>query len=122
MNAMGWVVVPFIVMLFVLLPALITAVMLLVSVGIFGMTRVRSAITVVNVIMAAVVCLTIVSQTGKLRLHDGFRQEMVQVPGALRTAHISPSGPFAYALIEMGKGRTSQGLQEIAWLTLLNGL
>src|SRR5258706_9110663 len=91
MNAVGWVVVPFIVLLFVLLPALITALLLLVSVSIFGMKRVRSAITAVNVIMAAVACLTIVSQTGKLRLHDGLRQEMVQLPRSRRTAHLSPS-------------------------------
>ena len=121
-GAAGWALIPLVVMLFVLLPALITALLLLVALAVFGMKRVRSAITVVNVIMAAVVCLTIVSQTGRLRIHSGFQQEFIQTPGVLRTAHISPSGPFAYSLVELGKGHLSQGLRELGWLTLLNGL
>ena len=56
----GWLLVPLLIGLFVLLPALLTALGLLLALTAFGMRRLRSAIGLMNAVMAIIVCLTIV--------------------------------------------------------------
>ncbi len=74
--------------LIVLLPACMTAVVLLLAVHWLGYGRVRSAIAAVNVLLGAVVCVVVVSQITGLRLQEGFH--------ALVSSTANPSGRIAY--------------------------
>src|SRR5438270_266793 len=80
--------------LFVLLPALTTALVLLMALACLGMRRIRSAITLVNAVMATVVCLTIVTQTSKIQFHRAlFHGAGLMVAGSSPAARLSPSAP-----------------------------
>jgi ABC-2 type transport system permease protein len=92
----------------------------LVALSVFGARRVRRAITIVNAVMAAVVCLTIATQTGRMQLHTGIRgglEMAARLPN--RTVHRGPSAPFAAALVHIGKGGPGAGVREIAAVALL---
>src|SRR5439155_15554272 len=69
----GWIVLILLVAMFMMLPVLITSLFLLLALSLFGARRVRQAVSVVNAVMAGIVCLTIASQTGRMQLHYGIR-------------------------------------------------
>jgi hypothetical protein len=119
----AWPVVAYLIGLFVLLPALATALLLLVALSLFGMRRVRSAIATVNVVMATAVCLTIVIQVNRLPVHHGMTSLLMPgSPVASSSARLSPSAWFADALIKLSAGQTAGGLTQLGHLTLLIGL
>lgn len=112
----GWIFVPLLVMLFVLLPALLTALGLLLALGLMGMRRLRGAITLVNAVTGAVVCLTIVTEIGHQGLgRHGFGQILSgQAQGLMETsavAHLTPSAWFAALLLAVSSGDTAGALR-----------
>jgi ABC-2 type transport system permease protein len=119
-----WIFVLVLTLLFVLVPALATALVLLASLSLFGMKRVRRAIAVVNLLMAAIVCMTIVLQVNRLPirhgfgLSDGVSVTADRVASSLITnnnsAHASPSGWFAKALIQAGDGHGASAFGNLA--------
>lgn len=105
----GWLLLPVLVGLFILVPALITALALLVALAILGMQRLRAAVTVLNAVMAAAVCVTIVLEAPHLSLSPGQISDSTFVlPANLATtsptAHFGPSGWFAAWLLAMAQG------------------
>jgi hypothetical protein len=73
--------------------------------------------------MAAVVCLTIVSQTGRIRFQEMFGTGVgAVVTGTSSFAHTGPSAPFAWTLIELSEGRFPEGLRELGWIVVLIAL
>jgi len=123
LPASGWLVLALLILLFVLLPALVTAFGLLIALAILGMRKVRSAITAVNAIMATVVCLTIVLQASRLQLHQGFHYALTPtITSASPSAHYGPSGWFAWALIALAGNDAASGLRVLGGLALLIGL
>ncbi len=109
----AWIVVPLLVMLFVLLPALLTALALLLALGLMGMRRLRGAITLVNAVTGAIVCLTIVTEIGHQGLgRHGFGQILSgQASGLMEpsvVAHLTPSAWFAALLLALS-GRDAAG-------------
>ena len=110
-----WLVLPLLVALFVLLPVLITSLLLLSSLSLFGAKRVRRAITIVNAVMAATVCLTIAAQTGRMQLHTGLRGGLESAARNSDPAiHEGPSAPFAAALLALGEGAIPAGLGRLS--------
>ena len=122
----GWILVPLLVTLFVLLPALLTALALLLALGLMGMRRLRGAITLVNAVTGAIVCLTIVTEIGHqgLRRH-GFAQILNgQTLGLMETsvvAHLTPSAWFAALLLALSTGNVTVGLRSSAEILLMVG-
>jgi ABC-2 type transport system permease protein len=106
----AWIIVPLLVMLFVLMPALLTALALLIALGVMGMRRLRGAITLVNAVTGAIVCLTIVTEIGHQGLgRHGFGQALTgqQVAGLMEpspVAHVTPSAWFATLLLALSVG------------------
>jgi ABC-2 type transport system permease protein len=117
----GWPVLLLIVALFVLLPALATALLLLLALALFGMRRVRGAIATVNVLLATVVCLTIVMQINQLPIHQSLNSMLSTPPpiSARGAAHAGPSAWFANSLISISKGEWGVGLAQLGWIALL---
>ncbi len=123
-GGVWWLFVLVLTLLFVLVPALATALALLASLSLFGMRRVRRAIAFVNLTMAAIVCLTIVVQVNRLPIRHGFGFSNGSafhpdgIASSLLTsspsAHASPSGWFASALIDVGLGRPISALKRLA--------
>lgn len=130
-GGVWWLFVLLLTLLFVFVPALATALALLASLSLFGMRRVRSAIAVVNLAIAAIVCLTIVVQVNRLPIRHGFglaggvSLQSPDVASSLLTsspsAHASPSGWFARALISLGEGRIADALASVALIGLVVG-
>ena len=116
----GWLLVPPLVTLFVLLPVLITSLVLMAALALFGARRVRRAISVVNAVMAAVVCLTIATQTGRMQLHTGIRDGL---ESAARQSTLAvrqgPAAPFAESLIEAGAGQLAPAAIKLGEICLL---
>ena len=111
----SWIIVPLLVTLFVLLPALLTALALLLALALLGMRRLRGAITLVNAVTGAIVCLTIVTEIGHQGLgRHGFGQILSgQAPGLMETsavAHMTPSAWFAALLLALSSGNTGSAL------------
>jgi ABC-2 type transport system permease protein len=119
LNLIGWGVLSLVVALFVLLPALITAFLLLVALAAFGMRRVRGAITAVNALMALGVCLTIVVQTSQLQLNRGIHGLLANARAASPSAMYGPSGWFADCLIAISQGDLWWSLRNLVGLTAL---
>ena len=112
----AWILVPLLVMLFVLLPALLTASGLLLALGLMGMRRLRGAITLVNAVTGAIVCLTIVTEIGHQGLgRHGFGQILNgQTAGLMEpsiVAHITPSAWFAALLLALHSGNVGEMLR-----------
>lgn len=102
---LGWLLLPILILLFVLLPALLTALGLLLALAVFGMRRLRSAIGLMNAVMAIVVCLTIVMEAHYLPIRSGtlgaslFEPSMIQRSSP--AAHYAPSYFFAETLLAL---------------------
>lgn len=112
----AWILAPLLVTLFVLLPALLTALALLLALGLLGMRRLRGAITLVNALTGAIVCLTIVTEIGHQGLgRHGLGQILSgQTPNLMQTsvtAHITPSAWFATLLLGLSSGDTKGALR-----------
>ena len=122
LPATGWIMVPLLTILFLLLPVLLTALMLLMALELLGTRRVRGAITTVNVLMASLVCLTVVVQAGHIQFHVAPGLRMDALTSGTTSAHLSPSAPFAWSLVQMAQGRTLPGIVEVLWLMLLVAL
>lgn len=103
----GWLLLPLLIALFVLVPALLTALALLVALSLLGMRRLRAAITVLNALMAAAVCITIVLEAPRLN-PLAQATPLAALPPDLTvsssSAHFAPSGWFAAWLLAMAKG------------------
>jgi ABC-2 type transport system permease protein len=120
LSVAAWPALAYLIGLFVLLPALATALLLLVALSLFGMRRVRSAIATVNIVMATAVCLTIVVQVNRLPVHHGMTSLLMPgSPVASSSARLSPSAWFADALIKLSAGETAAGMTQLGQLTLL---
>lgn len=128
-GGIWWLFVVALTLLFVFVPALATALALLASLSLFGVKRVRRAIAVVNLVMAAIVCLTIVVQVNRLPIRHGYgftNGASLQSPGLAATlltsspsAHASPSGWFAKALISVGKRQFGDAIQGLMLISLV---
>lgn len=122
----AWLLVPLLVMLFVLLPALLTALGLLLALAALGMRRLRGAITLANALTGSVVCLTIVTEVGHQGLgQHGFGQILSgQAHGLMETsvaAHLSPSAWFATLLLKLSYGQFGQAFLAGLWILLIVG-
>jgi ABC-2 type transport system permease protein len=103
----GWLLLPLLIVLFVLLPALLTAFGLLLALAAFGIRRLRAAIGLLNLVMAFVVCLTIVLEAKYLpRQSLPVHPSQLTLPPQLAmhrspAAHTAPSQWFASALLAL---------------------
>src|SRR5579884_1656900 len=100
----GWLLVIPLIALFVLLPALMTALLLLMILAIVGMRRLRSGIALLNAVMAITVCITIVLEARHLPLHPaafggGLNALGPSLTSTSPAAHLAPSGAFATVLL-----------------------
>jgi ABC-2 type transport system permease protein len=103
---LAWLLAPILIALFVLLPALLTALALLLALAFFGVGRVRSAITLVNVLMGVGVCITFVLEARNLPLKlmnsaSGFSALEPSLNATSVAAHVAPSHWFAEALLAL---------------------
>lgn len=116
----AWLLMPVFIALFLLLPALLTSLGLLILLTVLGMKRLRAAITSLNALMAVGVCITIVLEASHSPFRPGaWGAGLVQAQTALQArseaAHLSPSAWFAEAML--GLGRTSALATETALLS-----
>ncbi len=111
---MGWLLLPPLVALFVLLPALLTALGLLLLLAAFGIRRLRAAIAALNALMALVVCATIVLEAARLPRPGGLRTALIPAPSP--AAHAAPSAWFARALIGLSGGGRAEYFSALAGL------
>jgi ABC-2 type transport system permease protein len=110
LGFLGWIALTANVLMFVLLPALITSLLLMLALALFGMQRVRGAIAAVNAILALVVCMTIVIQTSNLQLQHGIQGfGRFRDPNAHASVFYAPSAWFAQSLLSFSKGDPVQG-------------
>ena len=103
----GWLCVPLLVGLFVLLPALIIALALLLILAAVGVRRLRSAISLLNALSGVVVCLTLIAEFGQQGLGTGGFQELLtaRVETLAKTspaAHFAPSAWFSALFLGLG--------------------
>lgn len=93
------------IVLFVFLPALFTALGLLLALVVFGMRRVRQAIGLMNAVMAIIVCITIVLEAHYLPLRTGAAGGVLFQPSVAQhsspAAHHAPSFYFANLLLAL---------------------
>ena len=111
LPAWGWLVVVPLIALFVLLPALLTALLLLIILAVVGMRRLRSGIALLNAVMAITVCITIVLEARHLPLHPAAFGGGLSALGPSLTstspaAHLAPSGVFAAVLLGLAQRDT----------------
>ena len=104
-SLLAWILLPLVLALFVLMPALLTSAILLIALGVFGPKRVSGAISTVNIVLGAVVCLTIVSQIHSLpvggMISFGARESVGQ---SSISAHAPISSWFAQMVLAMAHG------------------
>lgn len=105
-----WVILFLLIVLFMLLPALLTAFALLVALAVVGMSRLRAAITLINVLMGIGVCITFVLEARNLPFKfSGANGEMSQFHPVLHsvstTAHLLPSAWFAGVIVELAQAK-----------------
>ncbi|MEP6756285.1 MAG: hypothetical protein ABJA67_12345 [Chthonomonadales bacterium] len=117
----AWILLPLVVALFILIPALLTSVILLIALGIFGPKRVGSAISTVNIVLAAVVCLTIVSQINNMPVGPGIMPRATE-PHIASSTHAPISSWFAHLVISMGNGNWVSVSKWLLGLSLLTAM
>lgn len=106
LNAFGWLLILPLTALFVLLPALATALGLLLALAALGMHRLRAAVSLLNALLAIAVCITVVLESGHMSTRVGALQEPLSALGAglsepSRAAHLLPSAWFARTLLAL---------------------
>src|SRR5579884_3825744 len=85
---------------------------LLLALAVLGVQRLRSAITVLNAVMAAVICITIVLEAGHLPLRPGMLDaSLTSLTTSSATAHHAPSSWFSTALLAMARADLTGTLQ-----------
>lgn len=115
----GWALIPLFIALFVLLPALLTALGLLVVLALVGIHRLRTAIGLLNLIMALLVCLIIVQEAHHLPIRTATLNDALTgiAPASLAHrspgAHLAPSAWFATALLAMGRGTAVEWMRTL---------
>ncbi len=104
-SVLGWVLLPIVIAQFVLFPALLTSLGLLVLLQFLGMRRMRSAIAILNVLMALVVCVIFIIETQHIPLHPGvFAEHSTVMPTLIPKVptsylpHVMPSAWFVVLL------------------------
>lgn len=102
----GWLFLPIIIMLFALLPALITAFALLLLLAIVGMRRLRSAVTLLNAFTGTVVCIAVLSRIGAgrtsaLSMHAVLEEHLKTLANPSGFAQVSPTGWFTDIFLVM---------------------
>lgn len=121
LSVAGWPALLVLLLLFLLLPALATALLLLVALAVFGMRRLRRVIAVANLALATFVCLTMVLEVQRLPI----RQALTAWPPTAAVTpggpHVGPSGWFSTALLNIAHGDWSAGMSRIGVLSLLIG-
>lgn len=130
LTLLGWLLVPLIILLFVLFPAILTAMGLLILLGILGMRRIRSAITLLNAFMAISVCVIFIIETQKMPVHLGMLGNSFTSVSLLRTQtsfipHIAPSAWFVTLLRSLSVGSGFDGVRaggSLLWIGFLNGV
>jgi len=119
--ALSWIWLPailYLLVLFLLLPVLVTAWLLLIALMAVGIQRVRSAITTVNTLMAAIVCMTIVFQASHFPIPRGIRFGADALSsGWISRSPYNPSAWFAEAFVGLAQGRELDALYRIILLT-----
>ncbi len=105
----GWLLLPLTTLLFALLPALITALLLLILLAGLGMRRLRSAVTMLNALTGTVVCVAVLSRIGASRtaamsMHGVFEEHLKTLANESSLATISPTAWFADMFIRMSPG------------------
>ncbi|HLJ57363.1 MAG TPA: hypothetical protein VKT77_20160 [Chthonomonadaceae bacterium] len=111
LTALGWLAMPFVISLFILTPALITALGLLALLSMVGPARLRSAVSLLNALMAAVACFTIVLESPRLPIRAGTAAfataaDAGQASGAARAM---PSAWFVDAMLGVSDSRRASG-------------
>jgi ABC-2 type transport system permease protein len=103
-DVAGWLLLPILIALFVLIPALLTAFGLLLLLAMVGVARLRSAVTALNAVMAAVACITIVLESPHLPVRPGvdlLASSAGNVARSSPAAHMLPCAWFVDALAAM---------------------
>lgn len=127
-SPFAWALAPLLIFQFVLLPALLSALGLLLSVAAFGASRIRSAISLLNVIMGVLVCLSFVVESKNLPLQlsavtSGFAALTPALHRVSIAAHLSPSHWFVQAAIALGStGSLSKAFSSLLLIFSVNGL
>ncbi len=130
LTLLGWLLVPLIILLFVLLPAILTALGLLILLGILGMRRIRSAITILNALMAIAVCVIFILETQRMPVRLGMLGTSITSVASLRNQtsfipHIAPSAWFVVLLRSLSSGASFNSLQagqSLLFIGALNGV
>ena len=107
LPAWEWPLVVVLIALFVLLPALLTAFALLLALAALGMTRLRAAITLINVLMGVGVCVTFVLEAHNLPFKYGGEGSQIghfqpALHATSQAAHLLPSAWFAGVIAHLG--------------------
>jgi ABC-2 type transport system permease protein len=100
-HALSWILMPVLIAFFVLVPALLTSLGLLVLLSILGAARLRGAVTALNAIMATLACATIVVESPHLPIRpnmDIVSSAAANVAKSSPAAHVLPSAWFVDAL------------------------
>ena len=103
-GPIGIALTPLLIVLFALLPALLTALALIGLLGMLGVKRIRSVISILNGLMAAFVCVTIVIEINQLPIKPSmemFRTTFSATGVTSPLAHILPSSLFAEVLCNL---------------------
>src|SRR5438309_859227 len=72
LKPLGWVLLLSLIVLFLLIPALITALGLLLLLAVLGAERLRSAVTLLNILLACVTCFTIILESPHVPVRPGL--------------------------------------------------
>lgn len=111
----AWLLVVLLIALFVLLPALLTALALLLALAALGITRLRSAITLINVLMGVGVCITFVLEARNLPFKYGVTGSFQPALHSVSpTAHMLPSAWFAGVFVGLAEGHASATISAVA--------
>ncbi len=110
----AWPVLIALILLFVLLPALLTAFALLLALVFLGMARLRAAITLINVLMGVVVCIILVLEVRNLPFKfnaasGGGGQFHASLDTHSLGAHIMPSAWFAHVAVLLARHGSGAG-------------
>lgn len=121
----GWLVFGLLVALFLLLPALLTAVLLLVLARAAGLRRVRAAVALLSALLAVGMCLLLVSefagQTNRIGA-TGLRAVTVALSGSAAGLDVPPAPPYlpsawaTDALIALASPRPANALAPLGLL------
>ena len=101
LSFFGWLMLPPLIALFILLPALLTALGLLLLLAALGIRRLRAAIALLNALMALIICATIVLEAAYLPKPGAFGSAMLPAQVNSPSAHAAPSAWFARALLAL---------------------